>query len=63
MCVGSKALSFWSIHCLFVCVCDCVCVIVCVFVVCMCMCTHLCDVWVHGCVLFVILCLSVCVRM
>ena len=48
---------------LFVCVCDCVCVIVCVFVVCMCMCTHLCDVWVHGCVLFVFLCLSVCVRM
>ena len=41
MCVGSKALSFWNIHYLCVCVCVCVCVFVCVYV-CMSMCVHLC---------------------
>ena len=34
MCVGSKALSFWSIHCLCVCLC--------VFCACVCMCVYVC---------------------
>ena len=32
VCVGSKALIFWSIHSLCVCVCVCLCACLCVFV-------------------------------